>query len=39
MTPLGLRHIWFRLLLAVGSFLGLLLLVQSIVTLTLACPH
>ena len=32
MAPLGLRYIWLKLTLAVGSALGLLLLVQSVVT-------
>jgi hypothetical protein len=32
MRPLGSRHIWLQLTLAVGFLLGLLLLVQSVVT-------
>jgi hypothetical protein len=32
MRPLGLRSIWLKLTLAVGSLLGVLLLVQSVVT-------
>lgn len=32
MRPLGSRYIWLKLTLAVGSLLGLLLLVQSVVT-------
>jgi Stage II sporulation protein E (SpoIIE) len=32
MRPLGWRHLWLKLTLAVGSLLGLLLLAQSVVT-------
>ena len=32
MRPLGSRYIWLKLTLAMGFLLGLLLLVQSVVT-------